>query len=368
MDVRFIPLFTLIMLHRHPMYTSVLLWLRACVVLSLVLLSSCSPDEVVYTNTDTGWTILATTSDNPSRLSLIHQPENSVKQTDAYAAANGRTLEGQVTKIVQFDTALYLLMPDIKKIEVVNRSSYKSIATISTAPHAVVDLCFANSTTAYSANADSTVSIIDVTVYRLLSDRDIIVPAVPTSIAAVGNQVCVCSQQSSMCSIIDTPTNTLSQSFFTPTAPTFVGSDKTTGSFVIVCLGDGKLSDLRPMSAAHLLVYSTQTRSVGTNIVITASGVATEQIKPQALAVLEGGYAYLALNDELILMDIKNRTSLGYITSGSFSAFAYNSRTNQLACFDNTADRTSVTLIEVSLTAVKSTTLLPQKLNAFVVL
>ncbi len=334
-------------------------------VVSLCALYACSPNEPSYTTVQSGSTLVGTTTDNPARLAVLHEPDNTVQTMDAYASANGHTLDAAVTKIVQFDSTVFLLMPSVQKIEVISRNSYKSMASISTAPHSVMDVCFANSTTAYTANADSSVSIIDMTVQRLLPSRDIAVPGVPTGIAAVGNRLCVCFQNSNACSIIATPTNSVITTFSTPAAPTFVGGDAGTGSFVICCLGDGKLGSKESThSPSHLIVYSTTTMNQIGDITLTSRRINPEDVQPTGMWIQNGGYAYVGLNSDLVLIDTRNMAELGTICSGSFTSFAYNAHRNELSCLDNSEATSFVTLVDLQSTLTMSVTDLHIQLSA----
>ncbi len=341
--------------------------MKAGCLLSLFCLGlfACSPTENVYNNTDPGWSIIAATREQPSQLSIVHEPDNVIKVSDAYQSANNQSLPASVTRIAQFDTTLFLLMPDVKKIEVVSSTNYTHIATVSTAPHSVRDICFANATTAYTANADSSVSIIDMTVWQLIPSRDISLPAPATAITALGNRLCVICQSNNTAHIIATPTNSIEHSINTAPAPSFVGSDKAHGLFDIVCLGAGKISGSETMSEAHLQCYSISKEYVVIDMTIPHTGLDAANVNPRSLLVDEVGFCYLGLNQEICLIDAANNTILGSIGTGAFSRISSNSRRNEVIFFDvEDPLRSTCLVLDKANLRIKSTTLLPISLNA----
>ncbi len=328
-----------------------------------VLMSACGPSETQYVNVDTGWTMVGATNDNPTRLSLIHEPDNVVKQNDLYASANSTSLSSRVTKIVEFDTALYMLMPEQQQIEVISRNSYKRIATISTAPHTVVDLCFANSTTAYTANDDSTVSIIDATIYRLLPGRDIVVGERPVAIAALGNQLCVALQSSQVGVIISTSLNSITKTFSLVSEPRFVGADKTTGEFSIVCGGADSPNSAPGKSPAQLMHYNTQNGQARAGMILTNTATDERSVSVQSFFIVSGGFAYLGLNSDLVLVDTRNSSSLGAIAFGSFSAMSANSKRAELVCVDNSNSNTRLVVVDYQNSRFLREVTLPIRIN-----
>ncbi|MFM8472552.1 MAG: hypothetical protein ACKOBV_03385, partial [Candidatus Kapaibacterium sp.] len=296
--------------------------LAALAVVCITGLTSCSPEEPEYVLTDTGWTMITTTDASPSAVRVMHQPDNVTTVMDAYQASNGAALSGKVVKIVPFDTTLYLLVPSTKTIEVIGRTGYRRLATVTTAPHEVYDLCFANATTAYAATEDSSVSIIDITVSRLLAGRDIRVSSRATAIAALGNKVCAVCSDASRIDIIDTPTNAVVSSVVTPPVPAFVSQDVTSGTFVVACLGNGKRGGTSPKSPAHIISYSPALKTIVSDVVLSHGGLEPEEVMTRSMAVVDGGFCYVGLNSILALIDTRNSVTLGVLAPGSFSSVA----------------------------------------------
>lgn len=329
---------------------------------------ACSPEQPEYVLTDTGWNIITSTNTSPSALRVVHQPDNITTITDAFQSANGAALSGMVTKIIPLDTTLYLLIPGSKSIEVVGKTGYKRLATITTAPHAVSDLCFANATTAYAATEDSSVSIIDITVSRLLVGRDIPVSSRVIAIAALGNKVCAVCTDASRIDIIDTPTNSVVQSVSTPPAPAIVRQDLSSGTFVVACIGNGKRGGSEPKSPAHIISYSPSLKSIVSDVVLTHGGIEPEDVLPRCIAVVDGGFCYVGLNSILALIDTRNNTTLGVLAPGSFSLAAPCKRRSEITFFDteSTPGQTGFVVVDVVASSIKQSSSLPYTMSSAV--
>ena len=336
--------------------------LLVALAVSLTLgFAACSPEEPEYVFTDTGWNMITSTAGSPGALRVVHQPDNVTTVADAFQASNGAALSGAVVKIVPFDTTLYLLIPGTKTIEVIGRTAYKRLATITTAPHEVYDLCFANATTAYAATEDSSVSIIDITVSRLLVGRDIPVSSRATAIAALGNKVCAVCTDASRIDIIDTPTNAVVSSVPTPPAPAIVSQDVTVGTFVVACLGNGKRGGSAAKSPAHIISYSPTSKSIVSDVVLSHGGIEPEEVLPRCMAVVDGGFCYVGLNSILALIDTRNNTTLGVLAPGSFSLVAPCKRRGEITFFDteSTPGQTAFSVVNLGTSSVSQSAVLP---------
>ena len=337
------------------------------VVVCIAMLFIGCPDERIIDNTNKTWFILATTNEATPKLSLIQQPANVTQTADVFSSVNGVQLSGKITKIVEFDTALYLIIPETMSIEVISRNSYKRAATINTAPHKVRDICFANSTTAYSANDDSTVSIIDVTVNLLLLNRDIAIGADATSIASLDNQICVCSRNANSISIIDSRTNKITATASTPAAPTFVASDPLNRWFDIVCIGSGKSGEGGTPSEAHLVTWDITTKNIGIDVQLNSRVLDPIDIVPKALIVTPSGIAFVPINGEVSIIDPKNSLVIGAAVTGDFELCAYNRTKNQVAFFGTASPATQVAVIDGANSKLLSTFTLSQVITSAVV-
>lgn len=293
----------------------------------LLLASGCiqwgCPSDELINSTTTQWQLLAVIADGArSRLARYAMPSGSLLQEDVYAAANGQMLDGTVERIEQFRSMLFLLQPDRQRIEVLDASSFRQIARIETAPHTPRAICFANGTTAYIANDDSTVGVVDLTVFRVV--RNLTVGKVPASIAAMGNQVAVCNREDATVSIIDTRTNALTTTVPMPPMPAFIvgGTDPAT-SFCIVSLGAGKL-DNQPPSPAVLTFYDPFVQRAGTQIELRQLYRDAAETLPRGLIGTPSATAFVLLDDEVQLVDIAGQRLLGTILTNGFEGGTYN--------------------------------------------
>jgi YVTN family beta-propeller protein len=300
--------------------------------LAMVLLSCNSQDRIIDTRDGT-WRVFSATQD--SGLSIISQPKNILSIADAFQSINKRKLEAPITQIREFGTNLYLILPSAKKIEVINSDTYTSVGTINMAPPSLtprtpVDLCFANGTTAYCANDDSTVSPIDITVFSRVTN-DIIVGKRPSSISCIDNVVCVANQESNTVSLIRTQTNRVEKTLPAGIAPRFVVSNTSDRNFGVVCRGAGKFSS-GDKTPATVYTYSSRTlESMGSPIQLVASNTPANDVDPTSATVTPSGLVYIPIQGEICVADIKNIVYFGSGGIGSFTMCQYNSRRDEIA-------------------------------------
>ncbi|MCS7000645.1 MAG: cytochrome D1 domain-containing protein [Bacteroidota bacterium] len=283
----------------------------------------CPSDELIGTVTPQWRLLAAVRAGEHTRLALYAMPVGTLISDDVYSTANGEPLGGAVTCIEQFRSMLFLLQPDQQRIEVLDATSFRRIARISTAPYRAHAICFANGTTAYTANGDSTVGIIDLTVFRLV--RTLMVGKEPVAIAAMGNQVGVCNRRDGTVSIIDTRTNAVTATVSVAPQPVFIvgGNDPVT-SFTIVSAGRGKLGDSGPPSAAMLSFYDPFQRQIGAQIELSQAQGGPEQTIPFGLVASGSGSAYVLLDQEVQLVDVVGQRMLGAVLSTGVQGGTYN--------------------------------------------
>lgn len=318
----------------------------------------CPSDDLINTAARQ-WRLLAVIADGAhSRLALYAMPSGSLLQEDVYAAANGQMLDGTVERIEQFRSMLFLLQPDRQRIEVLDASSFKQIARIETAPHPPRAICFANGTTAYTANDDSTVGVVDLTVFRVV--RILTVGKTPVSIAAMGNQVAVCNREDGTVSIIDTRTNAVTTTVPMPPVPAFVvgGADPAT-SFCIVSVGTGKLDNTQPPGPAMLTFYDPFAQRVSAQLEVRQLVRDATETLPWALIGTPVATAFLVLDDEVQLIDIAGQRVLGAIVTGSFHGGTYNFTRDVVAIWGSGEGGTTVVALDPASGSEQGRTTLP---------
>lgn len=291
----------------------------------LLMLAGCSPTERVIDNTNPTYTLYAAADGGDINTTL--QPANASVAQALFRQANGESLAGTVTLIKRFrNDTLYLMIPSAKRIEVVNEKTFKRIATISTAPRTPVDMCFSNSSTAFVANNDSTVSVIDITVFRAV--RDITVGKNPVAIASVENRVCVCNRDDNTISIIQTngvSSYTVLQTIPAGTAPSFVAPDFDKQEFVIVSRGAGKVSGSELRTPAELMYYNIKTNTLSQPVTLNQLGANPEDVDPSGLITAQGEIGFIMLDGEITVLDTRGNSFLSAIgTDGRYSLASYN--------------------------------------------
>ncbi|GIV52168.1 MAG: hypothetical protein KatS3mg038_2689 [Candidatus Kapaibacterium sp.] len=318
---------------------------RTVVVGAALLLSlglwGCPSDGLVSAVPVQWKMLIVQSSSGRSQLALYSFPKGTVENPDVYASANGVPLDGSVTAIAQFRSMLFLVQPDRQRIVVLDAATFRSVAQVPTAPHTPVGICFANATTGYIAYSDSTVGILDVTVFQVVGT--ITVGHTPRGIAAMGNRVAVCNQADGTVSIIDTRTNAVVAVVPVAPYPTFVGggSDPAT-SFAIVSLGNGKLST-EPPSAAMLTFYDPFAGSVGAQIELAQLYRDALATVPRGLITTPAATAFVLLDGEVQMADIAGQRLLGTILPSAPVGGAYDFARNLVLLW--TTDESGTTVI-----------------------
>jgi YVTN family beta-propeller protein len=306
----------------------------------------CPSDELINAAT-VRWRLLAAVTDGATtRLALYDMPAGTLVSDDVYASANGDMLDGSVARIEQFRSMLFLLQPDRQRIEVLDATTFRRLARIATAPHGALGICFANGTTAYIANGDSTVGVVDLTTFQTV--RTITVGAAAVSIAALGNRVAVCNRDGGTVSIIDTRSNTLAATVSVPPYPAFVvGGSDPVKSFCIVSLGSGKLASNEDRSAAVATFYDPFADAVGAQIELTQYSSDALSTLPRALvAGGTAGTVFVVLDQEVQMFDHVGQRLLGTVLVGEYRNAAYDFARDLVLVWMPTESGTTVVAID----------------------
>lgn len=319
-----------------------------CTLAVIVLLGTlqwhCSANERVVDDSGISWRLLAVTPNNT--ISEITLPANT-ERADIFQAANAKPLGDSIAQIATFLDKIYILLPASKRIEVINKDTYVSVATIQTslAPYSI---CFSNATTAFVANSkDASVSVIDILNNK--EARTIKVGENPTSIASMENMVAVCNQGSNTISII------ASNSFQVSTvpagdAPTFIAANTFQKEFVVVGLGYGKV-DSRAATAATISTIDAITKQETSRMPINAVADDAAFVLPKSLAFMpgeNGQIAFVPINAEQVnRFDARDKVDLGFIISAQqgYATFDEN-RTELLLLQGEKVPSSSLTIMD----------------------
>jgi YVTN family beta-propeller protein len=296
---------------------------------SALLIASCKPEERVIGASETAWQILAAT-DTPAALKLIEQPGAKVIQEDAYFSANQETFP-VVTKIVEFHNKLYLLKKDTAQIEVIDKATFKKLATIEFS-NAATDITFANATTAYIPHSGAnTVSVVDITTNTVA--RTIPVGENPVAIASVGNQVYVANRDDNTVSVIDSRDNMVAATLPVHTAPVALESNAAQNEIIVLSLGGGKLlKEGEAKSPASVTFINAATRATINAVSVFESAKDSLLGEPIGFTLAEGNYpyAFVTFKKTLVRVDAKRHTSARIVKTGTYSGILYNFKRNEL--------------------------------------
>lgn len=296
-------------------------------VASFVLLS-CRDEERLIDNTKLTWNFLATTDVDTPSLMLVELPDGTVLNNDLFLSANGEQLSGKVTKMVEFRNQIYLLIPSKFKIEVINDTNFKRIATIdfSLTGKEPTDICFANATDAYVTHGnDTSVSLVDLTVFRVA--RSIKVGVHPVAITCAGNQIFVANQLSNTVSLIRN--RVVIADINVQTAPSFIDVNSDGSKVVVLSLGSGKIdSDSKSPAKASIINVSDHTIFKTADIGFDAYP-AIDQI-PNGIVISDLDRAYILCQENVLNMDA-NFGDNPYLTIiGKFKSPFFDFMRNQL--------------------------------------
>lgn len=322
---------------------------RRMVVVAALSLSiglwGCQNDALVSTIPLQWKMLVVQTGGGQSQLALYTFPKGTAENPDVYVSANGAPLDGRIAAIVPFHSKLFLVQPDRQRIVVLDGATFRAIAQIPTAPRTPVGLCFANATTGYIAYSDSTVGILDATVFQTVGT--ITVGHAPRGIAALGNRVAICNQADGTVSIIDTRTNTVVAVVPVAPYPTFVGGGSDPArSFAIVSLGSGKLTTTESPSAAMLTFYDPFAGSIGAKIELAQLYRDALATVPRGLIATPVATAFVLLDGEVQMVDIVGQRMLGTIVPSAAAGGTYDFAHNLVIIWTDDESGTTVIALD----------------------
>ncbi len=292
----------------------------------------CSGKERVIDTLPDLWLLLNVTTDNPASLTLQKYPDNSTISNDKFQQANGRTLPSAVKSVAEFRDRLYLMMPSIKTIYIIDSKSFALkdslvFAAVNRIPTAI---CFANATTAYVCHEnDTVVSVVDILSFK--TARVVACGKQATGIAVVGNQVFVANQLSNTVTQIDTRTNLVVAQHQVPPAPTFVQPSTDGHSAVVICLGDGKINKSVPATSSYAIFIDAPTAKITIQTALHDTYYPEDiAAVPRGMAITKSDWAFIPTDMGLFQLDLINKTSPNIIDETAYNLAFYNYRRLQL--------------------------------------
>lgn len=294
---------------------------------------SCGPTETVINAPQSEWELLVLTDSVPSKYVLINQPANEIADTDLFRSLSSGGIGGRVTKIMTFRDNIYVILPDIKKVEVLNAVTFarKTTFDFSATNKIPSDIIFANATTGYIAFGNtSVVSLVDITNFKVV--RDIEVGAGPVSFEVKENQIYCALQRENTVAVLDSRTNAVTTKIPVSQAPTVLKFTRLGTNLAVLCLGGGKI-DNSPKSPARVSVVNVQQRSVIGETLLNITADSSNETA-RGMVVTENDFAYVPASQALLKIDIR-RFNRSTVLRGSFRSINYNSIRNELLIADS---------------------------------
>ncbi|MFH1052280.1 MAG: hypothetical protein V1779_15275 [bacterium] len=302
---------------------------KIIVLISVLLFFGCNEEKIINNVVINQQFLVAVDSANPKLV--LYDTKDGILSNDVFFKENGINLSGNVSKITEYGGMIFLLMPSVYKIEVIDKLTFQILKTFDFSEELLepTDMCFANATDAYVCHGnDSSLSLIDI--YNLEVARRIKVGRNPISISCVGNQIFVVNQSDNTVSIVDSRTHKEEKVIKVNTAPSLVACSEENGKALVVSLGEGKLNNTQQKTSAKGTFIDTLTKSITSSIELgTIKTKATEQY-PVKLIITLSDWAYIQTKTHLLRLDARRESGINTLSSEYNSDIVYHKLRNQL--------------------------------------
>lgn len=288
------------------------------IVVSLVVLVSCTPDEPTINSFNDEWRLVVTESGG---VSTVVMPSGNTGVSNVWSGPSGVSFP--VTFIATFRSELYLLHATMPWIIVLESQNLVALDTIDLGTSGIAaDIAFANATTAYVSLPKSTsIGIVDLTVNQLV--RTIDAGGTSSGIAAIGNQVCAALTDKNEVVVIDTRTNVIEARRPVGTAPVYVEADGLNQVFCIVSLGAGKL-DAELHTPPTISFMTAKNSTIVKTLEISGRPTNAALQYPRGLVVNASEYAFIPVQNGLVTVNTRTRTKASVVQFQSYDAITYN--------------------------------------------
>ena len=313
-------------------------YLSILLTFSLSLLFSCSQEERIIDQSNPNWKTLISVSDINNSVKLIEQPTGKIIKEDIFFEANGELLGSKVKKMTEFQKKIFLFLPEIYKIEIIDKDNFKRLSTLDfeTEKKSPTGICFANATTAYvSFGNDSTVDVLDITNFKIA--RTIKVGREPFSIVNSGNQIFVANKLDNTVSVIDSRTNEVTHTINVPQVPLFLDVSPDGARVVLISSGTGNYDAAETKSPAYITIIDVATKQILKSKELGRTGInAIEQI-PTALASTISNSGFVSTNEFLIRINTLNGDEITNMGKGNHLTLSYNYKRDELIIIRQTS-------------------------------
>jgi hypothetical protein len=298
---------------------------RYVLLLAVVLLWSCSPEEPLVNSFVDEWRLVSTSGSTDLQSTPV--------PAGVATSANPNNVDfGTSPSMVRFRNNIYIFSNNRPWIVVYDAEKLIYSDTIFTFGEldGITDLCFANATTAYAVSpVNKCIGVIDLTASTVAST--IATPGAARQIACLGNQLAATIPDSNSVIILDTRTNTIVDKIEITQTPWYIRDDAAANVFCVVSLGNGKVNREDPTTPTISFISPT-TREVLKTLDLTIKASEGPRQFPRGLAISSSQQAYVPVQSGLLRVSTRTRSRVSSAIPDSFDIISYNDARAEIIC------------------------------------
>jgi YVTN family beta-propeller protein len=301
----------------------------------LIVFSSCTPEEKIINPAQDTWTLLTISKGNPNVLQQS-QIINSIPTNTTTVYNRGI----EITGIKEYRNMLFLMMPSIYKIMILDRATYKAIDSIdfSISKRIPSDIAFGNATSAYIAHQnDSIVTVYDLFNFKIATEIKVGNGgiAIQEGLGNRQNQIFVANSKSNSVSQIDTRTNTVIKTYNVQDAPSFLQADPTGSKMIVACQGK-KNADTSSNTVSSIVFIDIDKKLILDETLLNTGKVDAIQARINSIAITNSEWVFIAMTNGLFRLDTREHKALSTMSSESYVGLSYNARKRDLLMISDT--------------------------------
>jgi YVTN family beta-propeller protein len=305
------------------------------IISSLIVFFSCTPEEKIINPAQDTWTLLTISKGNPNDLQQSQIINNIPTNT---TTVYNRGIE--ITGIKEYRNMLFLMMPSIYKIMILDRATYKAIDSIdfSISKRIPSDIAFGNATSAYIAHQnDSIVTVYDLFNFKIATEIKVGNGgiAIQEGLGNRQNQIFVANSKSNSVSQIDTRTNTVIKTYYMQDAPSFLQADPTGSKMIVACQGK-KNADTSSNTVSSIVFIDIDKKLILDETPLNTGKVDAIQARINSIAITNSEWVFIAMTNGLFRLDTREHKALSTMSSESYDGLSYNARKRDLLMISDT--------------------------------
>jgi hypothetical protein len=298
---------------------------RYVLLLAVILLWSCSPEEPLVNSFVDEWRLVSTSGSTDLQSTPV--------PAGVATSANPNNVDfGTSPSMVRFRNNIYIFSNNRPWIVVYDAEKLIYSDTIFTFGEldGITDLCFANATTAYAVSpVNKCIGVVDLTASAVAST--IPTPGAARQIACLGNQLAATIPDSNAVIILDTRTNTIVDKIEITQSPWYIRDDAAANVFCVVSLGNGKVNREAPTTPTISFI-SPATRDVLKTLDLTINVTDGPKQFPRGLAISSSQQAYVPVQSGLLRVSTRTRSRVSSAIADSFDIVSYNDARAEIIC------------------------------------